>query len=82
MGRRAYTDPSERIMISLRGSLATRLRLVLASLPQYRDARTGLPRKGAMAEVSNEVFERWVNEHTTAPATPKPAEESGLDTQP
>ncbi len=62
MARRARVDKAEKVLLSIRGSLMTEVRLVMNGDPRYRDPISGLARKGALSEIGNELFAKWLDE--------------------
>lgn len=65
MARRARVDKAERVLLHIRGSLMTKVRLVVAGMPQYRDPlNPSVPKRGALSEVANAALQQWLDKQT------------------
>lgn len=63
MARRARLDKSERVLFHIRSSLMTKVRIIAAGMPRYRDpTNPSVPKRGAFSEIANACLQQWVDE--------------------
>lgn len=63
MARRKALDQSEKVLLSIRGSTMTKVRLLLGADPRYADPRQpGLPKRGVLSDIANELFSEWLKQ--------------------